>query len=137
MGCRVMKVTRTIKALNPDVVINAAAYTDVDGCEENIGHALSVNGEALEYFSRVCSEIGAILVHFSTDYVFDKPAYAADLARKTVEIVGLDHGIYHITNEGVYSWYEFASAIIPNAVPCSTGCPKKALRLHQDYFHPT
>ena len=49
-----MKVTRTIKALNPDMVINAAAYTDVD----------------LEYISRVCSEIGAILIRFSTDYVF-------------------------------------------------------------------
>ena len=65
------KVTRTIKALIPDVVINVLAYTDVYGCEENIDHALSVNGEALEYTSRVCSETGAILIRFSIDYVFD------------------------------------------------------------------
>jgi dTDP-4-dehydrorhamnose reductase len=60
---------------------------------------------------------------------FGKPTYAVDLARKTLEIVELPQGIYHITNEGVCSWFEFASAIIDNAVPCrSEEFPRKAKR---------
>ena len=51
---------------------------------------------------------------------FGKPTYTADLAMKTAEIVGLAPGIYHITNEGVCSWYEFAAAIIDNVSPCSS-----------------
>lgn len=60
---------------------------------------------------------------------FGKPTYALDLASKTEEIIGLSPGIYHITNEGVCSWFEFASAIIRNAVPCtSKEFPRKARR---------
>jgi len=51
---------------------------------------------------------------------FGKPTYAYDLASKTEEIIGLAPGVYHITNEGVCSWFEFASAIINNAVPCTS-----------------
>lgn len=51
---------------------------------------------------------------------FGKPTYAVDLAWKTTEIVGHAPGVYHITNEGVCSWYEFASAIIYNAFPCTS-----------------
>lgn len=60
---------------------------------------------------------------------FGKPTYAYDLARKTEEIIGLAPGVYHITNEGVCSWFEFASAIINNAVSCtSKEFPGKAKR---------
>jgi dTDP-4-dehydrorhamnose reductase len=60
---------------------------------------------------------------------FGKPTYALDLASKTGEIIGLAPGIYHITNEGVCSWFEFASAIINNAVQCtSKEFPRKARR---------
>ena len=51
---------------------------------------------------------------------FGKPTYTVDLVSKTVEIVGLAPGIYHATNEGVCSWYEFAGAVIDNVVPCSS-----------------
>ena len=58
-----------------------------------------------------------------------KPTYTIDLARKTPEIALMEPGIYHITNEGQCSWYEFARAFIPNAVPCSTAeFPRKAKR---------
>jgi len=188
------QVIETIKRIGPDVVINAAAYTDVDRCEDNREIAFDVNGRAPGYIAQACSLVGATLVHFSTDYVFDgskeeyvesdhtipinvygeskmfgemnivesmndyriirtswlfghygrnfvetmlklssevdtvkvvddqfgKPTFTADLAHKTVEIIGLEPGIYHITNEGVCSWYEFASAIINNIVPCSS-----------------
>jgi dTDP-4-dehydrorhamnose reductase len=169
---------------------------DVDGCEDenNKEVAFEINGKAPGYIAQACSDAGAILVHFSTDYVFDgskkqytesdipdpvnsygesklmgeksimenmtdyriirtswlfgingdnfistmirlsgemdivkvvndpfgKPTYTADLARKTVEIIGLAPGIYHITNEGVYSWYEFATAVIDNIAACSS-----------------
>jgi dTDP-4-dehydrorhamnose reductase len=58
-----------------------------------------------------------------------KPTYTVDLAEKTREVLELPPGIYHITNDGVCSWYEFASAIIPNTVPCTSAeFPRKAKR---------
>jgi dTDP-4-dehydrorhamnose reductase len=196
-------VMRLVKQEGPSVLINAAAYTDVDGCEDNRDLAFAVNGEGPGYIAAACSEIGAILVHYSTDYIFDgtkqeyredeppnpiniygdskllgeisikknmedfriirtswlfgshgknfvdtilslsrqmpevrvvndqvgKPTYTVDLARATPDIISRAPGIYHITNDGTCSWYEFASAFIPNAVPCSTAeFPRKAKR---------
>jgi dTDP-4-dehydrorhamnose reductase len=196
-------VMKMVKREHPAVLINAAAYTDVDGCEDNRDHAFMVNGHGPGYIAAACSEIGAILIHYSSDYIFDgikpeyreddppnpistygeskllgevsirknmddyriirtswlfgshgknfvdtilalsrqmpvvhvvndqigKPTYTFDLARNTPEIILLEPGIYHITNEGQCSWYEFASAFIPNAVPCSTAeFPRKAKR---------
>jgi dTDP-4-dehydrorhamnose reductase len=197
------KVIVTIESNEPDVVINTAAYTAVDDSEDDRELANEVNGAAPGYIAEGCFRAGAVLVHYSTDYIFDgskkeyvesdspnpinaygssklmgemniidkmdnyriirtswlygahgknfvdtmlmlsgkmddvkvvndqfgKPTYALDLARKTKELVGLPAGIYHITNEGVCSWYEFASAIIKNAVPCtSQEFPRKAKR---------
>jgi dTDP-4-dehydrorhamnose reductase len=193
------QVLKTIEAISPDFVINAAAYTNVDGCEDRQNLAFEVNGHAPGYIAQACSGIGAILVHFSTDYVFDgskreyvesdttnpinvygqsklmgeqeiikntdnyriirtswlfgvhgrnfvetmlnlseemdavkvvndqfgKPTYTTDLSKKTAEIINMGPGIYHVTNEGVCSWYEFASAIIPNTVPC---CSEEFIR---------
>ena len=196
-------VKRILQQERPQTVINAAAYTDVDGCEDNRDHAFAVNGYGPGYIAAACSEIGAVLVHYSTDYVFDgikkefresdeanpintygeskllgevsikknmenyriirtswlfgrygknfvdtilslsrqvpvvrvvndqigKPTYTVDLARKTPEIISREPGVYHITNEGQCSRYEFASAFIPNATPCSTvEFPRKAKR---------
>jgi len=59
------------KHLKPDVVINAAAYTDVDGCEINKDLAMKVNGEAPGHLARVAKDVGAIFIHYSTDYVFN------------------------------------------------------------------
>jgi dTDP-4-dehydrorhamnose reductase len=197
------KVIETIELNEPDVVINAAAYTAVDDCEDNRELAFDINGAAPGYIAQGCRRAGAILVHYSTDYIFDgsrkeyvesdlpnpvnaygssklvgemniienmedyrivrtswlygahgknfvdtmltlsgnmdkvkvvndqfgKPTYAADLARKTKELVSLPAGVYHITNDGVCSWYEFASAIIKNTVPCTSNeFPRKARR---------
>jgi dTDP-4-dehydrorhamnose reductase/glucose-1-phosphate thymidylyltransferase short form len=192
-----------ILEMKPDLVINAAAYTNVDGCEDDPETAFAVNGDAPGYIAAACREVGAVLVHYSTDYVFDgskmeyaesdepnpinvygasklrgeqniarcmddyriirtswlfgrhgknfvetirhlskenetvrvvtdqvgKPTYTADLARKTAEIAECPPGIYHVTNDGVCSWYEFARAFAPNIVPCTSAeFPRKAKR---------
>ena len=64
-------VFKVIGALKPEVVINCAAYTDVDGCESDAETAMAVNGEGVAYLAMACRDIGALLVQISTDYVFD------------------------------------------------------------------
>jgi dTDP-4-dehydrorhamnose reductase len=196
-------IMKLMKRERPAIVINAAAYTDVDGCEDNREYAFSVNGIGPGNIAKACIEIDALLVHFSTDYIFDgtkteyreddrpnpinaygeskllgevsiaknlenyriirtswmygshgknfvdtiltlsqqipvvrvvndqvgKPTYNVDLANKVPEIISCNPGMYHITNDGQCSWYEFACAFIPNAAPCSTDeFPRKAKR---------
>ena len=58
----------------PDIVINSAAYTNVDGCEENPDLAYDVNGKGVENLALACRKIDCALVHISTDYVFDGSA---------------------------------------------------------------
>ena len=55
----------------PDIVINSAAYTDVDGCEENQDLAYSINGEGVKNLAFACREADSALLHISTDYIFN------------------------------------------------------------------
>lgn len=55
----------------PEVIINCAAYTDVDGCESQTALAERVNGAGPGHLARVARELDAVLLHVSTDYVFD------------------------------------------------------------------
>jgi len=64
-------VIKKISVLCPDIVINSAAYTAVDEAESNKDLAYKVNGCAVGFLATACKEINALLVHFSTDYVFD------------------------------------------------------------------
>ena len=64
-------LVETVRVYGPDVVVNAAAYTAVDKAETDSQTAFLVNELAPEALSSVCAAIGAYLVHFSTDYVFD------------------------------------------------------------------
>ena len=197
---------------SPDVVVNAAAYTDVDGCETNRNRCFAVNAEGVKNVASACRQKGARIVHFSTDYVFDgskktpygeeddpspinmygsskwqgegflressgdwllirtswlygvhgknfvrtiveksstvnslevvddqigSPTYAADLATAVkILIEGGKTGIYHFTNRGQCSWYEFACRILKLAgrkdvhvrAICSKDLQRAALR---------
>src|SRR5688572_32137548 len=62
---------RTLTGAQPDVVINCAAWTDVDGCESDAERAFQVNALGPENLARACQEINASFVTISTDYVFD------------------------------------------------------------------
>jgi len=182
-------VKSKIGDLKPEAVINAAAYTAVDLTEgEGKEIARRVNGEAVGFLAEACKKNGSVLIHYSTDYVFDgenengyredekrdplneygrskargeellqkinpkfylirlswlfgangknfvetmlrlaeerqelrvvndqhgKPTYAKDLAERTRELLESKKpfGIYHLTNEGVCAWYEFAVKI--------------------------
>lgn len=171
----------------PDVVLNLAAITDVDGCEDKADLAQKVNAEGAGVVAGLCAAAGARLIHISTDYVFDgekgspwreddepgpasvygrtklagekmiferlagaavvrtqwlygkggtsfiekivklareqgavrvvddqrgSPTYARDLAAPIIAIItgGLT-GIYHVSNSGSCTWFEFAKAI--------------------------
>ena len=58
-------------AIDFDVLINAAAFTNVDACETERDRAFLINAEAPGVLAEICNAKGAKLIHFSTDYVFD------------------------------------------------------------------
>lgn len=64
-------LARVVAAHAPDVIVNAAAYTAVDKAEAEEGLATTINGIAPGELARAAKSIGALLIHYSTDYVFD------------------------------------------------------------------
>ncbi|HET6490620.1 MAG TPA: dTDP-4-dehydrorhamnose reductase [Syntrophales bacterium] len=182
---------RVVDEFAPDVIVNAAAYTDVDGCEANRDDCFAVNAEGVRNIASACKGRRTKIVHYSTDYVFDgtkgepyleddpcrpinlygeskrrgeeslietaedhvlirtawlygrhgknfvkailakakadgqlrvvddqvgSPTYSLDLAQATKLLIELDsRGIYHVTNRGVCSWYQFAQRIVEYA----------------------
>ena len=64
-------VYRAFEMHDPTWVINAAAYTEVDACEHQSPLANLVNGFSLNHLAKACTEYGATLIHFSTDYIFN------------------------------------------------------------------
>ena len=182
---------RVVAECSPEVVINAAAYTNVDGCEANRERCFAVNAAGVKNVALACRGRGITLVHFSTDYVFDgrkrtpyveedlpaplnvygaskwegeqflrdlaersilirtawlygshgnnfvktilekaatvktlevvddqigSPTYTRDLAAAVEFLIEGGHtGIFHVTNRGRCSWYEFARKIVQYA----------------------
>jgi len=207
-------VKKKIGSIKPQVIINAAAYTNVDNCEINKDLAMKVNGYAVGLLAQISKETQAILVHYSTDYVFSgdkkegykeddkpgptlniygeskllgerllrknankyylirtswlygkngknfvntilklscerdiikvvcdqygRPTYTVDLVRRTNWILGksLPFGIYHITNRGRCSWYEFAKEIIANKYEGKEGYAKVTPVKTQEFPRP-
>ncbi|HAX06030.1 MAG TPA: dTDP-4-dehydrorhamnose reductase [Acidimicrobiaceae bacterium] len=169
----------------PEVVINTAAVTDVDGCEHNVEQAQLVNSQGPQNLVRAAQLTGARVVQISTDYVFDgaldrpyiesdetnpqsiygqtklageqamrdtdlivrtswlcglhgsnilktivrlaqtdkamsfvndqigHPSFTNDVAVIVRQLVELEaHGVFHVTNQGSVSWYQFAKTIL-------------------------
>ncbi len=189
-------VREALRGIRPAAVINTAALTDVDACEDDVRQAFDVNACAVRDLANACAELGAVLVHMSTDYVFDgekrapyreddaphplsvygisklageyfarnacphhfvirtsglygaagargkggnfvetmirmaregrpvrvvndqvlTPTYTRDLAQAIKRLVLTEaYGLYHVTNSGACSWYEFAGRIFKRA----------------------
>ncbi|MCX6740449.1 MAG: dTDP-4-dehydrorhamnose reductase [Candidatus Parcubacteria bacterium] len=75
------QVNDKITMLKPEIIINCAAFTAVDDCEMKKDLALQVNNQAVGYLALTAKKCGAVLVHISTDYVFNgqnKKGYAED-----------------------------------------------------------
>lgn len=68
---RPQQLAGSIKGLNPDVIVNAAAYTAVDRAEAEPDLATTINATAVDALADAAREARALLVHYSTDYVFD------------------------------------------------------------------
>lgn len=64
-------IRRAIRDAKPNIIINAAAYTAVDKAEAEPGLAMQINGVAPGIMAEEAKRLGALLVHYSTDYVFD------------------------------------------------------------------
>ena len=181
-------IRKIVKAEGVSVIVNCAAYTNVDGAETNQELAELLNAQAPKNLAEAMKEVGGLLVHISTDYVFGKepyntpcredqkgtptgvygltklhgeqnimasgcdyiiirtawlysefgknfvrtmlnltatrpelkvvfdqvgtPTYAGDLAQAIVTVVGKPQtGVYHYSNEGVCSWFDFTKMI--------------------------
>ena len=79
------ELAQTIRSVRPDVIVNAAAHTAVDKAESEPDLALRLNAEAPEVMAREAKSLGALLVHYSTDYVFDG---AGTVARREEDATG-------------------------------------------------
>ena len=84
-------VRRVVREAKPQLIVNAAAYTAVDKAESEPELAMRINGAAPGVLAEEAKRLGALLVHYSTDYVFDgtKPtAYVEDDAPNPLSVYG-------------------------------------------------
>ncbi len=122
------QVESVIRRVKPSIVINPAAYTQVDQAEDKPERAFLINGQAPGVIARVCKSIDATLIHYSTDYVFngrgDRPYTETDpedpinvygasklAGEKAIQAVDCKHLIFRTC------WvYDTDSANFPNAI---------------------
>jgi dTDP-4-dehydrorhamnose reductase len=72
--CDLEAVQKILREVKPSLIVNASAYTDVDGAETKPDLARTINTLAPGVMAETARELGAVLVHYSTDYVFDGKA---------------------------------------------------------------
>ncbi|WP_207000527.1 dTDP-4-dehydrorhamnose reductase [Trinickia mobilis] len=86
------KLAHVVREVKPQLIFNAAAYTAVDQAESDAGTAQRVNGEAPGVLAEEARRIGAALIHYSTDYVFDGSkdgVYGEDDATNPLNVYGM------------------------------------------------
>lgn len=81
-------LAKTVASIAPDVIVNAAAYTAVDKAESEPERAHLINAQAVEVLARAAKACGALLVHYSTDYVF--PGSGATAWREDLPVAPLN-----------------------------------------------
>src|SRR2546421_499773 len=84
-------VRDAVDRLRPDAVINTAAYHNVDRCEVEPEQSFLVNAAAPQRLAAACRDAGAVIVHVSTDYVFDgskRAPYAEDDSVSPLSVYG-------------------------------------------------
>lgn len=85
------KVTNTLLDYNPRLIINAAAYTDVDLAESNPEEAYAVNCQGVANLASACTKLDVAIIHLSTDYVFSgdsKESYSEEAPTNPINIYG-------------------------------------------------
>jgi dTDP-4-dehydrorhamnose reductase len=83
--------SKKIDLINPDIIINAAAFTNVDLAEEQRIIANKVNNQGLEFLAAKCKKLNTHLIHISTDYIFDglrDTPYSEDIPPNPVNFYG-------------------------------------------------
>jgi len=86
-----LKLLTLVQELKPEIIINAAAYTNVDGAEKEKGTAENINAVAVSYIGEAAQAVGARVVHISTEYVFNgfkKEGYDEDAIVSPLSIYG-------------------------------------------------
>lgn len=100
-------INDTVARLQPDAIINAAAYTNVDGAQSDEQQAFQVNGEGPRHLAKACAATGAYLLHISTDFVFDGRAckpYKVDAETAPLGVYGAsklagEHAVKEVMRE--------------------------------------
>ncbi len=85
------QIRQKLSGTDFDVLINAAAFTNVDLCETQPEQAFCINAEAPRVLAKICGDKGAKLIHFSTDYVFDgkkRAPYTEDDEANPISVYG-------------------------------------------------
>lgn len=85
------ELRRTLAALDLDALVNAAALTNVDYCEDHREEAMQLNAEAPRILAKLCRERSARFIHISTDYVFDgekREPYTEEDAARPLSVYG-------------------------------------------------
>ena len=84
-------VHNAVHEIRPDLIVNAAAYTNVDGAESESDLAFAVNGDALGFIGNAAKALGVPVIHYSTDYVFDgssREPYGEDESTSPMGVYG-------------------------------------------------
>ncbi len=87
-------IRATVKREKVEAIVNCAAYTNVDAAEENCESAELLNAKAPEYLAIAMKEVGGLLIHISTDYVFGKEPYNTPCKE---DQQGTPTGVYGLT----------------------------------------
>ena len=87
----ISQIRAKIRELRPQLIVNAAAYTAVDRAESEPEIAMQINATAPAAMAEAAKEVGALLIHYSTDYVFDgtsREPYTEDHATNPLNVYG-------------------------------------------------